>query len=248
MSAMKRLFPFSRHAVAIMLILCSIFGTYYYGSNLIGVQSRIAVANAFMRNKERLYLSLLEAESGQRGFVLTGSDLYLDTYFTSVATIPEKLKFFETANLDADQKKFGDKITPLVNTKLAELSRTIELRRSRGFESSVAVVRDNTGRDAMSQIRGELLLERTRSEKFLAEATANVSYQTSMTIYSILLGILALIAEIGGFTRRKTTIITDIKSEIIEWNWNWYGSQMETKVDKDLLSLASKIETKKSPD
>jgi signal transduction histidine kinase/CheY-like chemotaxis protein len=102
-----------------------------------------------------LRASLTDAETGQRGFVLTGEDSYLDPYRRARADIPELLKSLRAVTMDSpDQAQRIESLNPLVDEKLEELASTIELRRSNGLDAALAVVRSDRGRLLMEQMRG----------------------------------------------------------------------------------------------
>ena len=101
-----------------------------------------------------LLLALTNAETGQRGFLLTGEDRYLDPYRQARLDIPRLLRSLRTAiGGRPDQIQRIDSLTPVIDEKLAELALTIELRRDTGFDAALAVVRSDRGRVLMRQIR-----------------------------------------------------------------------------------------------
>ncbi len=78
-------------------------------------------------------LSLLkDAETGQRGFVITGDDAFLDPYTRAVPAVSSALaELRELAADDASLQRWIDDLEPvIVSAKLAELKRTIEQRRA----------------------------------------------------------------------------------------------------------------------
>jgi len=111
-------------------------------------QRTVAAANA-------LCASLTDAETGQRGFLLTGEDRYLAPYRKALADIPVLLKSLGTVTLvHPDQAQRVEALKVLVNEKLEELARTIELRQTVGLDAALAVVRSDRGRGLMDQVRG----------------------------------------------------------------------------------------------
>ena len=102
-----------------------------------------------------LLLSLTDAETGQRGFLLTGDERYLEPYRQARTDIPVLLKSFGTASLaHPDQAQRVERLNPLVNQKLEELEQTIELRRGKNLDAALAVVRTDRGRVLMDQMSG----------------------------------------------------------------------------------------------
>jgi signal transduction histidine kinase/CheY-like chemotaxis protein len=114
--------------------------------------------------------SVTDAETAQRGFVLTGEDRYLEPGRQARADIPVLLKSLGTlSTAHPDQAERIQRLDSLVNEKLEELDLTIELRRSKGFDASLAVVRSDRGRAVMEQVRAICLQIQTVADRSLAQ-------------------------------------------------------------------------------
>ncbi|MBV8269289.1 MAG: CHASE3 domain-containing protein, partial [Planctomycetaceae bacterium] len=100
-------------------------------------------------------LSLLkDAETGQRGYLITGDPVYLKPYDVALASIRDALRRLEA--LTADSPSQQSRIAAVeghVAPKLAELAEAIRLRRESGFEAARAVVDHGIGRGEMEAIR-----------------------------------------------------------------------------------------------
>ncbi len=140
---------------------------------------QIEVTERVVSGIDALLSSLTEAETGQRGFLLTGDDhATWGPYRQARAEIPVLLKSLGTLTTTyPDQAERIERLNPLIDEKLGELERTIELRRSNGLDAALAVVQTDRGRAAMDQARGICLLEhsnrihRTAEPVFAAGAT-----------------------------------------------------------------------------
>ena len=104
-----------------------------------------------------LLSSTQDAETGQRGYLLTGNDRYLEPYTAAVAETTSHLE--HVAELTRDNPLQQNNVTTLrrqINAKLAELRETVELRRTQGFDAALAVVTTDRGKTAMDAIRLQL--------------------------------------------------------------------------------------------
>jgi len=106
---------------------------------------------------EDLYRHLLSAESGQRGYIITGDLNYLESYeqgvqnvLASRATLTRLIA--ETPQYSNDMRL----LTAQVDSKLAELANTVEIRRRDGFEAARTVVSTDLGRSLMDTIGNSL--------------------------------------------------------------------------------------------
>jgi signal transduction histidine kinase len=110
-----------------------------------------------------LVQALTDAETGQRGYLITGADRYLSSYragVPSVATALGTLRQLTAGN--AREQAWVDSLSQLSAAKLAELDTTITLRHDQGFAAAEAIVITDRGRDSMlgaRRITGELRAE-----------------------------------------------------------------------------------------
>ncbi|MEN3748113.1 response regulator [Sphingomonas sp. HF-S3] len=158
---------------------------------------------------ERLMSTMQDAETGQRGFLLTGDERYLAPYEEAVSSIEPRLDAI--AALTRDNPSQIARLTSLrrhAQAKLAELGETISTRRSDGEAASRAIVNTDRGKVEMDGIRdqlGQMQQEETRlrqeriTEMDLAYTTAWVS-----SIMTGLLGVLITLI-VGLLVRRAAT-------------------------------------------
>ncbi len=106
---------------------------------------------------KELGLTVRGAETGQRGYLLTGSDAYLAPYAAALG----RVTFLEgelqrlTADNPAAQEQLAG-LAPVLQRKLEELAQTVELRRQDGLEAAMRLVRSDNGRILMAQLEGTL--------------------------------------------------------------------------------------------
>lgn len=107
-------------------------------------------------NKLSILLSALQdAETGQRGYVITGEESYLEPY--QAATHDTDKLQLQLKQLTADnpaQQQRLEKLAPLIAEKLSELQGTIDLRRNKGFAAAHDAIGTGKGKATMDDIRG----------------------------------------------------------------------------------------------
>jgi len=114
--------------------------------------------------------TLQDAETGQRGFVITGDGRYLAPYRQAIKAIADDtLRLRRLTKDNPAQQQRLDTLNGLITAKLAELDETISLRRASGFEAASAKVLTDEGRQLMERIRG-LLADMAASEQALLAA------------------------------------------------------------------------------
>jgi methyl-accepting chemotaxis protein len=118
-------------------------------------------------------LSLLkDAETGQRGYLVTGDEAYLEPYRTSSGEVLITVKELRNSTADnPNQQKRIDSLVPLVTAELAELKQSIDLRRKGSIDEAVKMVRGGEGKRLMDDIR-RILNEIDNEERGLLEQRA----------------------------------------------------------------------------
>src|SRR5262249_50670643 len=116
---------------------------------------------------------LKDAETGQRGYIITGDDAYLEPYQTGSSNVHGVLK--ELRELTADnpnQQKRLDEAEPLIAAKLAELRQTVDLRRKGNIDETTRIVRGGEGKKFMDSLR-TVLAQIEREERDLLKQRAD---------------------------------------------------------------------------
>src|SRR5579871_4847461 len=96
---------------------------------------------------DQLMGQMRDAETGQRGYVITGEDLYLEPYNTAVAGVPATIGELRRLTVSSpDQQKRLDAIEPVITAKLDELKLVVDLRRKGDLDAAAKEVRTGRGR------------------------------------------------------------------------------------------------------
>lgn len=106
---------------------------------------------------DELLSATQDAETGQRGYLLTGSQAYLEPYDSAVKNLNGRMQ--AVAMLTRDNPTQQANVAALkrhVDAKLAELRETVDLRRTQGVAASMAVVMTDRGKMEMDAIRAQL--------------------------------------------------------------------------------------------
>jgi signal transduction histidine kinase/DNA-binding response OmpR family regulator len=157
-SATARLVLHSREGLALLfalaVVLLAAFLSYRGWAAFGRYADQLEKKQEIAIGTSALLSSLGNAETGQRGFLLTGDDRYLAPYRQARAEIPALLQSLETITEGRpDQARRVAALVLVVNEKTAELALTIELRRAKGAEAALAVVHTDQGRLLMDQAR-----------------------------------------------------------------------------------------------
>jgi signal transduction histidine kinase/CheY-like chemotaxis protein/CHASE3 domain sensor protein len=101
-----------------------------------------------------LLSTLKDAETGQRGFLLTGEESYLAPYTDAKDAMPDEFKSMRALLVDRpEQRRRLDALESLANLKMAELESTVVARRAGKPDAALAIVRSDRGKIYMDRIR-----------------------------------------------------------------------------------------------
>jgi signal transduction histidine kinase len=185
-------------AVAAALILLGIsVGAYIFGEQANRNSISALQAGAADRAIGRLLEALLDAETGQRGFLLTQDASYLKPYTDAKARFSTEIENFrrQTANLPnlANEMEYKS-LLALAEQKFAELEHSVALEQSGDTAGALAVVRGGDGQELMEKIRAFAndLNASTTSERqrFIGEmraSTRNFTILTTLGVISVII-------------------------------------------------------------
>jgi len=171
---------------------------------------KIRHTHAVLIALDELLSATQDAETGQRGYLLTGDGRYLEPYQIAVTGVASRLDTVAALTDDnpAQQKNLGQ-LKRRIDAKLAELGETIELRRTSGRDAALAVVGTNRGKAEMDAIRSGLdvmrLEERRLRETHVAEMERAYAVAVVSSILTALLGA-ALTIAVFGLIRRDARV------------------------------------------
>jgi CHASE3 domain sensor protein len=141
---------------------------------------------------ERLHLLALhvtEAETGQRGFLLSGEPDYLAPYITADEQIADDLNDLE--RLTADNARQRSRLVELrraITAKLEELTETITVRKQRRAEDALTIVLSGRGKQLMDVIRQRIREMKTGEEQLLESRLTAWNNRASQSRNIILAG------------------------------------------------------------
>ena len=135
---------------------------------------------------------LTDAETGQRGFLLTGNDEYLNPYHRAVDSLPAARAQLRAAVTAATRSAATfaelDSLSALSDARTAELAETIGLRRTSGANSELAIANTTRGSEDMRSIRRITDALRDRAAVRFAERTAEISRYTNWVTLVVIFG------------------------------------------------------------
>jgi signal transduction histidine kinase len=143
---------------------------------------QMAVALEMQSTVHETLALIVDAETGQRGFLLTGREEYLAPYKSAVPKIDDalnRLRELLVQNGTAAQRDALGRLNGLVGKKLAELEAAIALYQKGGPQGAQALLDTGIGRRAMDEIRADVAIMAETHREQLVEASARWSQDIS---------------------------------------------------------------------
>jgi signal transduction histidine kinase/CheY-like chemotaxis protein len=128
---------------------------------------------------ERLIGHMRDVETGQRGYVITGDEDFLEPYHSGMDAVPDDWDDLRgTIGGDSLQLARTDTLMALVERRVAISRGFVEMRRHHGFEATAEAVGRGTGLRAMEEIR--ILVDRMLEHEEQKKARARLEQQRSV--------------------------------------------------------------------
>lgn len=161
----------------------------------------------------QLLATSLDAETGQRGFLITGSAAYLEPFDRAHANVAAQIDQLRTLTADnPEQQADVEKLSAVTETKFAELEDTIELRRNNDLDRARELVLSHEGKRTMDEMRQIVNRMEARENALLNARTAQAaqSYRqaviaryTNGAVGLLALGALFVVALRYGANRER---------------------------------------------
>src|SRR5215831_4147401 len=185
----KYLLPAGLAGALLLLAAIAIVSVRHIDS-LVDSGLRVSRTHAVIGEIEEALADLQDAETGQRGFLLTGDERFLDPYVAAVARLPAQIRELREITADnPEQQAAVARLETMATQKLVALKEGIEQRRLQLVETAPAELdRLQSGRTIMDGIRSEAVAMREREESQLKVRALGVADDSRRAIALILGG------------------------------------------------------------
>lgn len=231
-----------RFATAFLLIglfvLSGIVGlTFWLGERAQNHFAEVIEARDARIAAVELRSALQSAESSQRGFLLTGNEIYLSPYDTAKEMAALQVRDLEIALPTYPQSKLlVQRLGEIVTSKFAEMDRTIALKRARQDAEAGRVVRSNEGKALMDEANIYLTgIIAAADERLTNGVTEQRSNAATLRLFSLIGGVVIVVvvaAAVVSITR-YTRELSRARDEVSALN-----RQLEQRVQERTTELS----------
>jgi signal transduction histidine kinase/ActR/RegA family two-component response regulator len=160
-----------------------------------------------------------DAERGQRGYLITGKEVYLDPYLGAKERLPQSMAEFQRAiETTPELQPHLLRLQADITTKMNELATTIAAMRQNGYEAAKAIVDTDVGRLSMQAVEDDLRAiddaAEARLNRRLAGSEAADRRATVTFVFGSVISALALLA--GAFLLARAYRRTAISEQVLQ--------------------------------
>ena len=207
-------------AVVFLLVVLMIMALFWSFSQVKEAAEMRKHTYVTIKSANDLLSDLKDAETGQRGYLLTGDAVYLVPYLSVRDNIGDSLEQLRQLILISSAQKHMEVLAPLIDAKLPELKQITELQRTSGMTAALALMRSGQGKRLMDSIRNEINSIIEIEENMLVEREAEFQSNnrrmliiiTIVSLFTLLVSLL-LIYSIYRHTKQQTKDLVHLETQ-----------------------------------
>lgn len=185
-------------AIALMLLCVRI-------QDCIALRTELRESGLLRTELNGLRAAVIDAETGQRGFVITGQEEFLQPYRAALLTLKprlERLRSLTAQRVELQRQMIA--LASLLKVVQGDMVRLVDVRRREGFAAAQQILASGAQREGMDQLR-QLTVELDELEQRRAEAQEQSHQRASSALMTLaffgLCGGMLLTIGLGMFAR-----------------------------------------------
>lgn len=180
-------------AIAILVMIATAVVPFEMSRRATSLHSALLESESRNLSIQEMFSMMKDAETGQRGFIITGQETFLEPYNKAVARLEEQQLERQLALRGYSPDQI-DHFEGLLVRKLSDMAKSIDIRRTEGAERAIAYVATGRGKEFMDDIReavdGVRDSEVALRDRLRAEAEASGRIATLATVIATALDIM----------------------------------------------------------
>ncbi len=202
-----------------ILVLVNLLSFLYYTKRLNDDAKDSFRSQTVVDAAELLRTTLIDAETGQRGFLITGAEEYLEPYHSAMARLNDRIQYLmEFTRQDPMMNGLIQRLRVHIDKRVELLEANIQVRREKGMDAARERVSNNAGKHEMDLARGVLdeIVGLARSQVTARTKATAQSYQTTLftSIVSSCLVIVStsfFVTTVRKHIRAREQVVRDVQ-------------------------------------
>ncbi|MBL8595115.1 MAG: CHASE3 domain-containing protein [Devosia sp.] len=203
---------------SLTLVLVAVAASLYMVRTVDNQLADIAKTYEIRRQARELMLAVVDAETGQRGYLITRDEAYLEPYNVAVGNLSQTYQSLLALISDNPiQLKRIEALVPDLDAKRAEMARTIELMSAGQSAEALALLRSDTGLELMERIRTVLRQVIGEEDDKLIERNGRMEFYRQVLVATILAALAAaaiLAYALLSRTQRKVVALAQQQNRL----------------------------------
>ncbi|MEG4092988.1 CHASE3 domain-containing protein [Microcoleus sp. Pol12B4] len=169
--------------MVVALLIFNAATSYRNTLKLVENERWVSHTHQVLTELEATLSTLKDAETGQRGYLLTGEERYLEPYYSAIARINQQVAGLQqlTADNNRQQQRLRD-LKIAIGSKLADLERTLNLRRKQNLAAAVRQIKTGRGKQIMGEIRQQIATMTAEETQLLQQRARESKKSANLTI------------------------------------------------------------------
>jgi CHASE3 domain sensor protein len=205
-----------RNAISILFpaifVLIAVAG-YYNDLRYAQAEKWLMHTHEVIETLQQTFSTLQDAETGERGYLLSGKVEYLQPYHEAVNKTRRYIgKLFELTKDNSSQQKRLTDLQSIIEKRFDELQKTISLRNEKGIESAIQIIIAGKGKLLMDSIREVMGQMQVEEEALLQQRQKNLKLEIFRRHIAMLVG------GIVALFLLALRVFLSLKSKIHKWS------------------------------
>jgi len=194
-----RLFGFCSAAIAVLAM-----ALFWQLEQLDTTRAEAVKSRDIERKLRELGEDLLNAQNGQRGYLLTGDERYLEPYRARLGAAAQRMAALRTSVRNPESLQALRRLEPLVADESAELDRTLALARAGHRDEALRRIDSGDDRQLMDQFNALSAQVIGIEMDLLQQRRQRIDASLADTALTLLVGAIAIVAALFLYTSRAT--------------------------------------------
>jgi len=181
-------------AAGAVLLFMLVISSFKLSSETQGRAIEVETERSVRTASRQALLGLLNAETGQRGFVLTNDQAYLTSYANGISEARIGLADLESRVFKSEDRKLFEKLKPIAEAKIQELVKTVDLMKAGQREKAIDVVKTDRGLGYMAELQRGLETITGRADRAITTGLNDLAQSAKSLSITTVFGSLLLVS------------------------------------------------------